>query len=45
MSNIANLDVLRANAIRFSILEEIWQALNFQPNDILEYVEDKKDEY
>lgn len=39
----ANLSILKnqkAKAIRFSTLEEICKALNCQPGDILEYVED-----
>lgn len=43
----ANLSILKnckAKAIRFSTLEEICRVLNCQPGDILEYVEDKKNE-
>ena len=39
----ANLSVLKtgkAKAVRFSTLEAIGQALDCQPGDILEYVED-----
>ena len=39
----ANLSVLKtgkAKAVRFSTLEAICQALDCQPGDILEYVED-----
>ncbi|WP_179348933.1 helix-turn-helix domain-containing protein [Winogradskyella pacifica] len=39
----ANLSILKtgkAKAIRFSTLEAICKALNCQPSDILEYVED-----
>lgn len=39
----ANLSILKtgkAKAIRFSTLEAICEALNCQPGDILEYVED-----
>ncbi|MGI6733639.1 MAG: helix-turn-helix domain-containing protein [Anaerovoracaceae bacterium] len=39
----ANLSILKNNkakAIRFSTLEEICKALDCQPGDILEYVED-----
>lgn len=42
----ANLSILKnskAKAIRFSTLEEICRALNCQPGDILEYVEENKD--
>lgn len=44
---VANLSVLknnRAKAVRFSTLEAICKALDCQPGDILEYVEDKSDE-
>lgn len=40
----ANLSILKtgkAKAIRFSTLEKICAALNCQPGDILEYIEDK----
>jgi len=43
---LANLSILKNNkakAIRFSTLEAICKALDCQPGDILEYVEDKKD--
>lgn len=43
----ANLSILKnskAKAIRFSTLEEICRALNCQPGDILEYVEEGKNE-
>ncbi len=39
----ANMSILKsgkARAIRFSTLEAICKALNCQPSDILEYVED-----
>ena len=39
----ANLSILKtgkAKAVRFSTLESICQALDCQPGDILEYVED-----
>lgn len=39
----ANLSILKtgkAKAIRFSTLEAICKALNCQPSDILEYIED-----
>ncbi|AXT18779.1 helix-turn-helix domain-containing protein [Flavobacteriaceae bacterium AU392] len=39
----ANLSILKsgkAKAIRFSTLEAICKALDCQPNDILEYIED-----
>lgn len=41
----ANLSILKnskAKAIRFSTLEEICRALDCQPGDILEFVEDEK---
>lgn len=41
----ANLSILKtgkAKAIRFSTLEAICDALDCQPADILEYIEDKK---
>jgi len=41
----ANLSILKtgkAKAIRFSTLEAICQALNCQPGDILEFVDEKK---
>lgn len=40
---LANLSILKNNkarAIRFTTLEAICKALNCQPGDILEYVED-----
>ena len=43
----ANLSILKNNkakAIRFSTLESICEVLHCQPGDILEYVEDKKEE-
>ncbi|ULQ55487.1 helix-turn-helix transcriptional regulator [Flavihumibacter rivuli] len=42
---LANLSILKtgkAKAIRFSTLEAICKALNCQPADILEYVEDEQ---
>ena len=42
---LANLSILKNNkakAIRFSTLDAICKALNCQPGDILEYVEDTK---
>ena len=41
--SIANLSVLKTNkarAVRFSTLEAICRALDCQPGDILEYVEE-----
>ena len=43
---IANLSVLKTNkakAVRFSTLEAVCRALDCQPGDILEYVEEKGD--
>ena len=43
---LANLSILKNNkakAVRFSTLEEICKALNCQPGDILEYVEDEEE--
>ena len=43
----ANLSILKNNkakAIRFSTLEAICEALHCQPGDILEYVEDEKNQ-
>lgn len=43
---LANLSILKNNkakAVRFSTLEAICKALNCQPGDILEYVEDVED--
>lgn len=44
---LANLSILKNNkakAIRLSTLNEICKALNCQPGDILEYVEDTENE-
>ena len=41
ISNISILKNGKAKAIRFSTLEGICKALNCQPGDILEYVEEK----
>lgn len=44
--SLANLSILKNNkakAIRLSTLNEICKALDCQPGDILEYVEDEKD--
>lgn len=43
----ANLSILKtgkAKAIRFSTLNDICKALNCQPGDILEYIDDDIDE-
>jgi putative transcriptional regulator len=42
---LANLSILKtgkAKAVRFSTLEAICKALNCQPGDILEFVEEEK---
>ena len=40
---LSNLSILKtAKAIRFSTLEAICRALDCQPSDILEYVNDEK---
>ena len=44
---LANLSILknnRAKAVRFSTLDAICEALDCQPSDILEYVQDEKTE-
>ena len=41
LSNLSILKTGKAKAIRFSTLEAICHALDCQPGDILEYVEDK----
>lgn len=44
---LANLSILKNNkakAVRLSTLNAICRALNCQPGDILEYVEDEADE-
>lgn len=40
LSNLSILKTGKAKAIRFSTLEAICRALNCQPADILEYVEE-----
>ncbi|TVX93195.1 helix-turn-helix domain-containing protein [Paenibacillus agilis] len=40
MSNLSILKNNKAKAIRFSTLNEICKALDCQPGDILEYIED-----
>ena len=42
LSNLSILKTGKAKAIRFSTLEEICRALDCQPSDILEYVNDEK---
>ncbi len=41
MANLSILKNNKAKAIRFSTLEAICKALNCQPGDILQYVEDE----
>jgi putative transcriptional regulator len=40
MSNLSVLKTERARAIRFSTLDAICKALNCQPGDILEYIDE-----
>lgn len=42
LSNLSILKTGKAKAIRFSTLEAIRRALDCQPSDILEYVNDEK---
>ena len=42
LSNLSILKTGKAKAIRFSTLEAISRALDCQPSDILEYVNDEK---
>ena len=42
LSNLSILKTGKAKAIRFSTLDAICKALNCQPADILEYVNDEK---
>ena len=44
MANISVLKNGKAKAIKLSTLNSICKALNCQPGDILEYVEDEDDE-
>ena len=44
MANISILTNGKAKAIKLSTLNSICKALNCQPGDILEYVEDEDDE-
>lgn len=43
LSNLSNLKTGKAKAIRFSTLESICKALDCQPGDILEYVNDEEE--
>lgn len=42
LSNLSILKTGKAKAIRFSTLESICKALNCQPRDILEFIENTK---
>ncbi|NOT35787.1 MAG: helix-turn-helix transcriptional regulator [Saprospiraceae bacterium] len=42
LSNLSILKTGKAKAIRFSTLEAICKALDCQPSDILEYVDEQK---
>ena len=42
LSNLSILKTGKAKAIRFSTLEAICKALDCQPGDILEYIDDEK---
>lgn len=44
LSNLSILKTGKAKAIRFSTLEAICKALGCQPGEILEYVDDEKDD-
>lgn len=44
LNNLSVLKTDKAKAIRFSTLNEICKALNCQPGDLFEYVEDENDE-
>lgn len=43
MANLSILKNNKAKAVRFTTLESICKALNCQPGDILEYVEEIRD--
>ena len=42
-ANMSNIKTGKINAIRFSTLDAIWKALNCQPGDILEYIEEESE--
>lgn len=44
MANLSILKNNKAKAVRFSTLDAVCRALECQPGDILEYVEDDEDE-
>lgn len=43
VANLSNLKTGKVKAVRFSTLEAICKALNCQPGDLFEYVEDDSD--
>ena len=45
MANLSILKNNKAKAVRFTTLNEICKVLNWQPGDILEYVEDKSTDW
>lgn len=45
LSNLSILKTGKAKAIRFSTLEAICRALNCQPADLLEYVDDPRQRF
>lgn len=45
MANLSILKNNKAKAIRFSTLEAICKALDCQPGDILQYVDEEKEEF
>lgn len=42
-ANMSNIKTGKINAIRFTTLDAICKALNCQPGDILEYIEDESE--
>ncbi len=42
-ANMSNIKTGKINAIRFSTLDAICKALNCQPGDILEYIEEESE--
>lgn len=44
LNNLSVLKTDKAKAIRFSTLNEICKALECQPGDLFEYIEDENDE-
>ncbi len=43
-ANMSNIKTGKINAIRFSTLDAICKILECQPGDILEYIEDEKED-